>query len=294
MTKYLTATLVALVVSLSAFGGTFVVPQGASISGSPDGTISWSGVSLGTVVHFRDVNSAPVEYRVSGSSGSVKLEKVAEYGGRFQVRDGNGNWSWLTPQGARFNLVGVHLDCSHPDGCALEVNGTGSKSGPVPHHQGGVYQGYAPAQQLASTEAENPRQAYSPCHPKFADWAPQELGLTCKDGQVVGRVVGGASQSTSAGKYKLVPVGRTEAEKAGMKPVAKAKAVAKATPSKDECVAGKPIELKDGTVVQCIPKLLTRIGDAPEPIGAAPAAPAASTATPAPATPSAPAPAKKS
>ncbi|MFZ1720448.1 MAG: hypothetical protein WAU28_03795 [Candidatus Moraniibacteriota bacterium] len=103
----------------------------------------------------------------------------------------------------------------------------------------------------------------------------------------------GASQSVSAGKYKLVPV-MSEAEKAGMKkPVAKAKAkakapaVAKAAPAKDECVAGKPIETKDG-VVQCIPKILTRIGDVPKPVEA--------TTAPAPATPaaaSAPAPAVK-
>jgi hypothetical protein len=144
MTKYLTATLVALVASFAAFAGTFVVPPTATISGSPDGTVSWSGVALSKIVHFQDVNAAPVEHNVNGMSGSFKLKDVAANGGRFQVRDGNGNWAWLTPQGTRFALSGVHLDCSNHDGCAMEVNGTGPKSAPVAnHHQGGVYQGYA-------------------------------------------------------------------------------------------------------------------------------------------------------
>lgn len=268
MTKYLTATLVALVASFSAFAGTFVVPPNATVTGNPDGTVTWSGVALGSVVHFRDVNAPPVEHLVSGPSGSIKLHDVAANGGRLQVRDVNGNWAWLTPQGARFNLVGAHLDCSNHDGCALEVDGTGPKSAPVAHYPGGVYQGYAPATGAVATPVA---------------MVPPPV------------MVVGSSQSVT-GKYRLVPVDAYKpitGKKYSAKP--KKPAVAKAAPAKDDCVAGKPIETKDG-VVQCIPKLLTRIGDAPEAVGAsAPAAPAATapTAPPAATAPAAPAAAKK-
>lgn len=285
--KYLTATLAAIVVSLQAFAGTFVVPPAATITGSPDGTVSWSGVELGSVVHFRDVNAPPVEHKVKGSSGSIKLQDVASNGGRIQVRDTNGNWAWLTPSGTRFALAGIHLDCSNHDGCALEVNGTGPKSAPVASYQGGVYQGYPSAQQLASTD-----QRVAPNNGYAMTTAPSGAVVTPVTMVPPPVMVTGA---TPSGKYKLVPVvaaetrtwepaqkAAAEAKKAGMK------SAAKVAPAKDECVAGKPIETKDG-VVQCIPKLLTRIGDAPKAVEAtaAPAAPATPPAAPAPAAPAA-------
>lgn len=252
MTKYLTATLVALVASLQAFAGTFVVPPTATLTGSSDGTVTWSGVSLGSVVHFRDVNAPPVEHKVSGSSGSIKLQDVAANGGRLQVRDSNGNWAWLTPNGARFNLVGIHLDCSHHDGCALEMNGTGPKSAPVANYPGGVYQGYAPTQLSTGAVVTPVTMVPSP-------------------------TVVGSSQS--AGKYKLVPVDGYKPI-TGKKHVAKKPAVAKAAPAKD--CGGLPKSV-DGQLVQkpCEPIYLgvptpqVVAPAAAPPAAAAPAAPAA-------------------
>ena len=247
MTKYLTATLVALVSSV-AMAGTFVVPPNATVSGNSDGTISWSGVSLGSVVHFRDVNAPPVEHRVSGTSGSIKLHDVAANGGRFQVRDVNGNWAWLTPSGTRFVLSGAHLDCSHHDGCALEVNGTGPKSGPVANYQGGVYQGYAPATGAVVTPVA---------------MVPSPTMIN----------------ASHSGKYRLVPVDAYRpitSKKHSTK--AKAPAVAKAAPAKD---CGGPPQSIGGQLVQK-PCESIYLG-VPTPQVIAPAAPAA-TAPAAPAT----------
>lgn len=288
MTKFFTATLVALAVSASAFAGTFVVPPNATITGSSDGTVSWSGVELGSVVHFRDVNAPPVEHKVKGSSGSVKLQDVAANGGRFQVRDVNGNWAWLTPQGTRFALAGTHLDCANHDGCALEVNGTGPKSPPVAHHQGGVYQGYQPAQQLVSTD--------------------QRVGVNTT--QMTAAPIGGAVVTpvtmvpsptmvagTQSANYqrigdRLVPIAaetRTwapaqkasaEAKKAGVtKPAAKAPTVAKA----EQCVPGKKFTM-NGKEYLCAVLATEPVTPPVAPTAVpAPAAPPAATAPAAPA-----------
>lgn len=243
MTKYLTATLVALVASAAAFAGTFVVPPNATVTGSSDGTISWSGVTLGSVVHYRDVNAAPVEMKVSGSSGRVRLEDVSGVGGRFQLRDANGNYAWLTPQGTRFNLTGARLECSHPDGCALEIDGTGPKSAPVANYPGGVYQGYTPTQ-LSGASVTPVAMVSSP-------------------------TVVGASQSPNAWKYKLVP---SEAKKADYKkPVTKAKAKVKAASAKD--CGGLPV-MVGGQLVQKPCEAIYLGVPTPQVVAAAPAAPA--------------------
>ncbi len=260
MTKYLTATLVALAVSASAFAGTFVVPPNATITGSPDGTVSWSGVKLGSIVHYRDTNATPPETSVGGaSSGSIQLKEIASYGGRLQLRDSNGNYAWLSPAGARFNLVGIHVDCSNHDGCALEISGASSKSGPVPSYAGGVYQGYAPTQLSTGAVVTPVTMVQSP-------------------------TMAGASQST--GKYKLVPV-MTEAEKAGMKkpaPKAKAKvpAVAKAAPTKDcgglpQSVGGQLVQKPCEPIYLGVPtpQVIAPTAPATPPAATAPAAPAA-------------------
>lgn len=288
MTKYLTATLVALVVSMQAFAGTFVVPPNATISGNPDGTVTWAGVALSKIVHFKDVNAAPVEHNVNGMSGSFKLKDVAANGGRFQVRDGNGNWAWLTPQGTRFNLVGVHLDCSNHDGCAMEVNGTGPKSPPVAHHQGGVYQGYQPAQQLGSTNQSvgvNTTQMTA---------APIGGAVVTPVTMVPSPAMVGGTQSANYQRIgdRLVPIAaetRTwapaqkasaEAKKAGVtKPAAKAPTVAKA----EQCVPGKKFTM-NGKEYLCAVLATEPVTPPVAPTAVpAPAAPPAATAPAAPA-----------
>ncbi len=275
MTKYLYATLVALVSSI-AMAGTFVVPPNATVTGNSDGTVTWTGVALSTVVHYRNVDSPPVEEHVSGNSGSIKLVDVAGYGGRLQLRDPNGNYAWLTPEGVRFNLVGMHLECSNPNGCALEIDGTGPKSAPAAYtYPGGVYAGQAPTQVVVSTN-----QSVGVNTTQMAV-APVGGAVVTPVAMVPPPTVVGASQLASAGgKYKLVPM--SEAEKAGMKkPTAKAKApaVAKAAPAKKDC-GGLPQSVA-GQLVQkpCEPIYL----GVPTPQVIAPAA-AAPTAPPAAAT----------
>ncbi len=266
MTKFFTAALAAIAVSASAMAATFHVPPNATVTGSPDGTISWSGVSIGSVVHFRDTNSAPVEYKVGGATtGSVKLQEVASYGGRFQLIDGNGNWAYLSPQGARFNAVGIRVECSHPDGCALEID---LKARPVPAAAvapTGVYYGQPATQQVAAV----PVVAYQ------AQAVPAAVVAPAPPAQ---------QRIQQPGyEWKLVPT--APAPTVVVTPPVKKVVVAKKVD--DGCVAGKPIETKDGTI-QCIPKVLTRIGDAPKPVEAAPATPpAASAPATAPAAPAA-------
>ncbi len=296
MTKYLTATLVALV-SSAVFAGAqnFVVPPTATITGSPDGTVTWTGVALSTVVHYRNVDSPPVEERVSGKSGSVKLVDVAGYGGRLQLRDPNGNYAWLTPEGVRFNLVGMHLECGNRNGCALEINGTEPKSAPAAYtYPGGVYAGQAPTQQVMSTnQVVGVNTTQMAVVPTGAVATPVTMvpspvmvaGTQSANYQRIGdRLVPIAAETRTWDPAKEAAAKKKaeEAKKAGMKSGNKTPAVAKA----EQCVPGKKFTM-NGKEYLCAVLATEPVTPPVAPTAAAPAAAPPAATAPAPVAPAA-------
>lgn len=280
MTKFLTALVAMLFVFASAHAET-VSASGTKVWGDPTkGLVCWSGLAPDRIDEYDAAAS-------NRALGAVVQSGCTQLGGqnRFNFITG-GRW-WMIDKAGSDGLqlgAGVCRACDNGAGCALKLT-----ADPARDTSCLANVAFTGAVVNANSISLDVRAAWNMgAAPPPAASAP---------------AASTAQQARPGYEWKLVPtnvhenqkwtsmqwdgkqwVSAPEPRKSGMK------SAVKAAPAKDDCVPGKPIETKDGTI-QCINKLLVRIGDAPEPVGAtAPAAPAASApAAPAAATPAAPA-----
>lgn len=117
-------------------------PVGSTLTANKTGHISWTGMKVQQVVHFRqstDLNDnwAP---RSTVAGTSFQLPDVATEGGRFQLILVGGGWLFIdchnqVGEGVVGNVPGVKLSgvgavCDDPNGGALGISGTTAFQGP--------------------------------------------------------------------------------------------------------------------------------------------------------------------
>lgn len=269
MTRFFTALVAMLFISASAHAET-VSASGTKVWGDPTkGLVCWSGLAPDRIDEYDAAAS-------NRALGAVVQSGCTQLGGqnRFNFITG-GRW-WMIDKAGSDGLqlgAGVCRACDNGAGCALKLT-----ADPARDTSCLANVAFTGAVVNANSISPDVRAAWNMgAAPPLAASAPAVVAAP---------IAAVAPQQARPGyEWKLLPT--APAPTVVVTPPVKRVVVA---PKKadDGCVPGKPIETKDGTV-QCVNKLLVRIGDAPEAVGAtAPAAPAAS----APATPpAAPAPA---
>jgi hypothetical protein len=135
MKKFIKLVLIAtaLVFTTAINAETYNAPSGSKIFADKSGKISWSGVQVDQVVHFKQEDPEGTGWLIKHSVGGARsftLPNVAKDGGRFQLKL-NGKWLLVTPEGVPgATLHGVGPICDDPQGCALGISGTRAAQGP--------------------------------------------------------------------------------------------------------------------------------------------------------------------
>lgn len=135
MKKIIKVALVAItfLFAVATNAETYKAPPGSTISADKSGKISWTGVQVDEVVHFKQEDPEGTGWLVKHSVGGAKsftLPNVKQDGGRFQLKLG-GKWLLVTPEGVPgAKLHGVDLVGDDPQGYALGISGTRTAQGP--------------------------------------------------------------------------------------------------------------------------------------------------------------------
>lgn len=117
------------------------IPAGATITADPSGRVSWTGVTVQQIVHFKqeDTDGSGWQTRTSVPGNSTILKDVAHQGGRFQLILSGGKWAFLDCHGQvaptavgdipGVNTQGVGVICDDARGGAFGISGTRANQG---------------------------------------------------------------------------------------------------------------------------------------------------------------------